>query len=147
MARGPQRKWCCVACRVCAAAGRSDPRTISGWHLDAREYLDEERDAWRPFEALADLSDEQLTVPVEAAHGWTGRRLMGHLLSGQEVALAVAIELAVSPRAHPAGGSSPRKCRRLARHSARPWNETSGPIAGSPPYQMSVLRSGVTCEP
>ena len=64
-------------------------------YLDAREFLDEERDAWRPFEALADLSDEQLTVPVEAAHGWTGRQLMGHLLSGHEVALAVATELAV----------------------------------------------------
>ena len=64
--------------------------------LAAREFLDEERDAWRPFEALADLTDEQLTVPVEAAHGWTGRQLMGHLLSGHEIALAVASELAVN---------------------------------------------------
>jgi hypothetical protein len=64
-------------------------------YLDAPEFLDEERDAWRPFEALADLSDERLTVPVEGAHGWTGRQLMGHLLSGHEVALAVATELAV----------------------------------------------------
>jgi len=63
--------------------------------LDALGFLDEERDAWRPFEALADLTDEQLAVPVAAAHGWTGRQLMGHLLSGQEVALAVASELAV----------------------------------------------------
>ncbi len=65
-------------------------------YLDALDLLDEERDAWRPFEALADLTDEQLTVPVEAAHGWTGRQLMGHLLSGHEVALAVATELAVN---------------------------------------------------
>ena len=64
-------------------------------YLDALEFLDEEHDAWSPFEALADLTDEQLTVPVEAAHGWTGRLLMGHLLSGHEGALAVAIELAV----------------------------------------------------
>ena len=63
--------------------------------LDALGFLDEERDAWRPFEALADLTDEQLAVPVAAAHGWTGRQLMGHLLSGHEVALAVASELAV----------------------------------------------------
>jgi len=63
--------------------------------LDALGLLDEERDAWRPFEALADLTDEQLAVPVAAAHGWTGRQLMGHLLSGHEVALAVASELAV----------------------------------------------------
>jgi hypothetical protein len=63
--------------------------------LDALEFLDQERDAWRPFEALADLTDEQLAVPVEAAHGWTGRQLMAHLLSGHAVALAVATELAV----------------------------------------------------
>jgi hypothetical protein len=65
-------------------------------HLDALEFLDEERDAFRPFEALADLTDEQLSVPVAGAHGWSGRQLMGHLLSGQEVALAVATELAVN---------------------------------------------------
>ncbi len=29
-------------------------------YLDALEFLDEERDAFRPFEALADLTDEQL---------------------------------------------------------------------------------------
>jgi hypothetical protein len=67
-----------------------------GMYLDAGEFLAEERDAWRPFEALAGLTDEQLTVPVEAAHGWSGRQLMGHLLSGHEVALAVATELAVT---------------------------------------------------
>ncbi len=64
--------------------------------LDALEFLDEERDAFRPFEALADLTDDQLSVPVAGAHGWSGRQLMGHLLSGQEVALAVAAELAVN---------------------------------------------------
>ena len=64
-------------------------------HLEARGFLDEERDAWRPFEALADLPDERLIAPVRAAHGWTGRQLMAHLLSGHEIALAVAGELAV----------------------------------------------------
>lgn len=64
-------------------------------HLDAREFLDEERDAFRPFEALADLTDDQLSGPVAHAHGWSGRQLMGHLLSGQELALAVAAELSV----------------------------------------------------
>jgi hypothetical protein len=63
---------------------------------DALKSLEEERAAWRPFEALADLTDEQLAVPVEAAHGWTGRQLMGHLLSGHELGLAVATELAVN---------------------------------------------------
>jgi hypothetical protein len=65
-------------------------------YLDARGLLDEERDAFRPFEALADLTDDQLSVPVPGAHGWSGRQLMGHLLSGHEVALAVATELAVN---------------------------------------------------
>ena len=27
-------------------------------YLDALEFLEEERDAWRPFEALADLTDD-----------------------------------------------------------------------------------------
>lgn len=65
-------------------------------YLDALEFLDEERDVWRPFEALADLTDEQLSVSVPGAHGWSGRQLMGHLLAWQEVALAVATELAVN---------------------------------------------------
>jgi hypothetical protein len=65
-------------------------------YLDALEFLEEERDAWRPFEALAGLSDEELAVPVAAAHGWSGRQLMAHLLAWQEVGLAVATELAVN---------------------------------------------------
>jgi len=65
-------------------------------YLDALEFLEEERDAFRPFEALADLSDEQLSVAVEGAHGWSGRQLMGHLLAWQEVAVSVATELAVN---------------------------------------------------
>ena len=65
-------------------------------YLDALEFVDEERDAFRPFEALAGLSDEQLTVSVDAAHGWSGRQLMAHVLAWQEVALSVATELAVN---------------------------------------------------
>jgi mycothiol maleylpyruvate isomerase-like protein len=65
-------------------------------YLDSLEFLEEEREAFRPFESLADLSDEQLGLPVEGAHGWSGRQLMAHLLSGQEVALAVATDLAVN---------------------------------------------------
>jgi len=65
-------------------------------YLDSLEFLEEERDAFRPFEALADLTDEQLGIQVDGAHGWSGRQLMGHLLSGQEVALAVATDLAVN---------------------------------------------------
>lgn len=63
--------------------------------LDALSFLDEERDAWRPFEALDGLTDEQLEMPVPGAHGWSGRDLMAHLVAWQEVALQVARELAV----------------------------------------------------
>lgn len=73
-------------------------------YRDALEFLEEERDAWAPFEALAELTDEQLSVPVAGAHGWSGRQLMGHLLAWQEVALAVATELAVNE-------TSPAKAR------------------------------------
>ena len=65
-------------------------------YLDALEFLEDERDAWRPFEALLELSDAQLEVPVETAHGWSGRDLMGHLLAWQEFALQAARELAVN---------------------------------------------------
>ena len=65
-------------------------------YIDSLEFLDEERDGWGPFEALALLSDEQLAVERPAAHGWSGRDLMGHLVAWQEIALAVARELAVN---------------------------------------------------
>jgi hypothetical protein len=65
-------------------------------YLDALSFLEDERDGWRPYEALDALTDEQLERPVEAAHGWSGRDLMGHLLGWLEVSLAAAKELAVS---------------------------------------------------
>ena len=81
-------------------------------YLDSLEFLEEERDAWAPFEALAELTDEQLSVPVADAHGWSGRQLMAHLVDGQENALAVATELAVNE-------SSPAKARSDADWEAR----------------------------
>ena len=69
---------------------------MSCMYLDAMEFLEEERDAWAPFEALAGLTDEQLTQPLDAAHGWSGRDLMAHLLAWQEIALQAAKELAVN---------------------------------------------------
>lgn len=71
-------------------------------YLDALSFLEDERDAWRPFEALADLPDADLERVVESAHGWTGRDLMGHLLAWQSIALDAAKELAV-------GEASPSK--------------------------------------
>jgi hypothetical protein len=65
-------------------------------YLDAMEFLEEEHEAWAPFEALAALTDEQLETAVEAAHGWSGRDLMGHMLGWQGLALEVAKELAVN---------------------------------------------------
>jgi hypothetical protein len=65
-------------------------------YLVALSFLEDERDAWRPFEALAALSDDQLATPLEAAHGWSGRDLMAHMVAWQEHALAVARELAVN---------------------------------------------------
>ena len=64
-------------------------------YLDALSFLEDERDAFRAYEALLDLSDEQLDQPVGAAGGWSGRDLMGHIVLWQEAALAAARELAV----------------------------------------------------
>ena len=64
-------------------------------YLDALSFLEDERDAWRPFEALAALSDEDLGRPVEGAHGWSGRDLMVHVLIWVDVALRTAKDLAI----------------------------------------------------
>lgn len=69
--------------------------TIGPMYLDGLSFLDDEREAWRPFEALAGLPDAALVEPVPAAHGWSGRDLMVHLAMWQEVAIAAAKELAV----------------------------------------------------
>lgn len=64
-------------------------------YTDALSFLEDERDAWRPYEALSQLTDEELEQPVDAAHGWSGRDLMGHLVHWQVLALDVAKELAL----------------------------------------------------
>ncbi len=64
---------------------------------DGLAFLDEEREGWRPFEALLDLTDEQLEKPVDAAHGWSGRDLMAHLLAWLGTWTSIAVELAVGP--------------------------------------------------
>jgi Mycothiol maleylpyruvate isomerase N-terminal domain len=80
-------------------------------YANALEFLEEERDAWRPFEALADVPDDRLDVPVPEAHGWSARDLMSHLAAWQAYALSTAKELAV-------GEKSPTK-ERLDRE----WDE------------------------
>lgn len=85
-------------------------------YFDALSFLEDERDAFRAYEALDALTDKQLDVPVEEAGGWSGRDLMGHIILWQEAALATAKELAV-------GEASPTMDRLEAA-----WN--SGPEAG-----------------
>jgi len=85
-------------------------------YLDSLEFLEEEREAWAPFEALATLTDEELAVPVAEAHGWTGRQLMAHLTAWQENAVAVATELAVDE-------TSPTKAR-----SDAEWEQRGGEV-------------------
>jgi hypothetical protein len=64
-------------------------------YLDALSFLEDERDAWRPYEALAELTDAQLELPVEGAHGWSGRDLIAHVVGWHEITLDIARELAV----------------------------------------------------
>lgn len=66
-------------------------------YADGFSFLEEERDTWRPFEALLELTDEQLEAPVEGAHGWSGRDLMSHLCSWMSWWLDIARELALGP--------------------------------------------------
>ena len=83
-------------------------------YTSAMEFLEEERDAWAPFEALIGLSDEDLGRPGRPdgpTHGWSARDLLGHLVAWQEQALEVARELAVGP-------SSPAK-----EHADAAWEQ------------------------
>jgi hypothetical protein len=66
-------------------------------YADGLSFLEEERDEFRPFEALLKLTDEQLEQPLDGAHGWTGRDLMAHLGVWIEWWLRIARELAVGP--------------------------------------------------
>ncbi|MGH2467885.1 MAG: hypothetical protein ACRDGL_09180 [Candidatus Limnocylindrales bacterium] len=67
-------------------------------YTDALEFLEEEREAWAPFEALESLSDPDLERPTDPSgpgHGWSGRDLAGHLVAWQLSLLAVVKELAL----------------------------------------------------
>ncbi len=64
-------------------------------YTDALSFLEDERDTFRAYEVLDQLTDEQLDIPVAEAGGWSGRDLMGHITLAQEDALASAKELAV----------------------------------------------------
>lgn len=65
-------------------------------YFDALSFLEDEREAWRPFEALLTLPPGRLEQPADRAHGWSGRDLLSHLCMWQQHALDVARELAVN---------------------------------------------------
>jgi len=90
----------CLAAAACvmAAPVTTAARYHRPMYADGLSFLDEERDAWRPFEALLELTDEQLERPLAGAHGWTGRDLMAHLGVWIEWWLNIARELAVGPK-------------------------------------------------
>jgi hypothetical protein len=67
-------------------------------YFDALSFLEDERDAWRPFEALLDVPPARFDDPVATAHGWSARELLSHLVAYQAHCLNVARELAVGER-------------------------------------------------
>ncbi|MEO8274168.1 MAG: maleylpyruvate isomerase N-terminal domain-containing protein [Chloroflexota bacterium] len=83
-------------------------------YLNALEFLEEEREAFRPFEALGALTDEQLDRPISEAHDWSGRDLIAHVVAWIENGIQVAKELAVNE-------ASPTKVR-----MDREWDEGKG---------------------
>ncbi|MBF8290606.1 MAG: hypothetical protein HW391_1574 [Chloroflexi bacterium] len=64
-------------------------------YLNALEFLEEEREAWRPYEALATIPDDRLDEEIEGAHGWSARDLISHMVAWQEWALSMARDLAI----------------------------------------------------
>lgn len=64
-------------------------------YLDAMSFLQEDLEAWQPFQELLTLTDEELERETQNSHGWTGRDLIAHLVAWQELALAVAKDIAV----------------------------------------------------
>ena len=100
-------------------------------YLNALEFLEEERDAWRPFEALASLTDEQLEVPIDAAHELVrpGSDRAPRRLAGSN-ALEVAKELAV-------GETSATKAR-----SDAEWDERGDDMNARHPERVARAADG-----
>ena len=113
-------------------------------YLDALEFLEEEREAWAPFEALAGLTDAQLEAPVEAAHGWSGRDLMAHMLAWQGLSLEVAKELAVNETSPAIAGRMPTGTPAAAR-SSTPRSRRSGRRCRWPSCASSSGPSPASC--
>jgi hypothetical protein len=110
-------------------------------YLDAMEFLEEERDAWAPYEALAGLTDDELRDPVEGSHGWSGRDLIAHMLAWQGVALEAAKELAISETSEvfarvdadwEARGGDAVNAEITATWASRPMSELRAALAAQP---------------
>ncbi len=107
-------------------------------YLDALSFLEDERDAWRSYEALAELTDEQLEKPIEGAHGWSGRDLIAHLVGWHEITLDIARELAVDETSRAreridrewAARGDAWNADIIAAWSVLPMDETAGEIEG-----------------
>jgi hypothetical protein len=69
-----------------------------GMYFDALSFLEDERDAWRPFEQLLEVPAGHFDEPVTAAHGWSARELLSHIVAYQSHALDVARQLAMGER-------------------------------------------------
>ena len=128
------------------------PGYDGGMYLDALSFLEDEHDAFRAYEALLDLTDEQLDRPVEGAGGWSGRDLMGHIVLWQEAALATAKELAVNEQSPTkerldaewsvAGAGDRMNEEGIARFRAMPMDEvraTFGTVSGELRGYLTVV--------
>ena len=65
-------------------------------YLDALSFLEDEREGWRAYEALDELTDAESAPQLDSVHGWSGRDLMAHMVAWLEVSLDVARELTVN---------------------------------------------------
>jgi len=62
----------------------------------AAGLLEEERRAFAGLEALGRLTDAQLDQPIAAAHDWSARDLIAHVIAWLDDVIAVADDLRVS---------------------------------------------------
>jgi hypothetical protein len=103
-------------------------------YLDALSFLEDEREGWRAFEALDELTDDQLTPNLESVHGWSGRDLMAHLIAWLELGVTVAKELAINPssrRRSRRTRTGTRAATRSTRRSGRPGAPSRWTRSGS----------------
>lgn len=60
------------------------------------DFQSAEAAGWAPYEALGNLSDDDLERPLADAHGWAGRDLIAHIVFWQEVGAQIVRDLATS---------------------------------------------------